>query len=114
LAANGNRFVAGEVTLVDKLASPYERYELSPRQTRMIFAQKGWSRVVGFQTASVPSDSIDVDQQRKAAGLDYARHRARNAAPGDFRESAGLLCLALFRVKCVFLKRHFSTANERQ
>jgi ATP sulfurylase len=55
LAENGGLFIAGEVTLVDKLASPYEQYELSPRQTRMIFAQKGWSRVVGFQAASVPN-----------------------------------------------------------
>lgn len=54
LAAGGNRFVAGDITLVDRLASPYRRYELSPTQTRLIFSQKGWSKVVGFHTRNVP------------------------------------------------------------
>jgi ATP sulfurylase len=38
----GNFCVAGEVALVAKIESPYQRYELSPSQTRMIFAQKGF------------------------------------------------------------------------
>ncbi|MGI9292861.1 MAG: hypothetical protein ACR2PS_02680, partial [Pseudomonadales bacterium] len=54
LAAGGNRFVAGEITLVAPLASPHERYELKPTQTRLIFSQKGWSKVVGFHTRNVP------------------------------------------------------------
>ncbi len=54
LAAGGNRFVAGDITLVERLASPYQRYELSPTQTRLIFSQKGWSKVVGFHTRNVP------------------------------------------------------------
>jgi pyruvate kinase len=55
LLEGGNFFVAGEVTLVAKIESLYQRYELSPSQTRMIFAQKGWSRVVGFHTGHVPN-----------------------------------------------------------
>jgi ATP sulfurylase len=54
VAQGGTRFVAGEITLVDRLASPYQRYELSPSQTRLIFTQKGWSKVVGFHTRNVP------------------------------------------------------------
>jgi pyruvate kinase len=55
LLEDGNFFVAGEVALVARIESPYQRYELSPSQTRMIFAQKGWSRVVGFHTGHVPN-----------------------------------------------------------
>ncbi len=88
LAANGNLFVAGEVTLVDKLVSPYERYELSPRQTRMIFAQKGWSRVVGFQTASVPNRLQEYAQLRalEAAHADglYISPMIGSQQSGDF------------------------------
>jgi len=72
LVENGNLFVAGEVTLVDKLTSPYEQYELSPRQTRMIFAQKSWSRVVGFQTGQIPN-----------CLQEYAQLRALEAAHAD-------------------------------
>jgi pyruvate kinase len=72
LSENGSMFVAGEVTLVDKLASPYEQYELSPRQTRMIFAQKSWSRVVGFQTGQIPNRLQE-----------YAQLRALEAAHAD-------------------------------
>jgi pyruvate kinase len=54
LAAGGGRFVAGEVTLVERPTSPHERFELSPARTRLIFSQKGWSRVVGFHTRNVP------------------------------------------------------------
>ena len=54
LAAGGGRFVAGEVTLVERPMSGHERYELSPTRTRLIFSQKGWSRVIGFHTRNVP------------------------------------------------------------
>jgi len=64
-----NFFVAGEVTLVEKIDSPYQRYELSPGQTRMIFAQKGWSRVVGFHTGHVPNR---LHEYAQLAGLETA------------------------------------------
>ena len=54
LAAGGSRFIAGDITLVDQLTSLYQRYELSPSQTRLIFSQKGWNKVVGFHTRNVP------------------------------------------------------------
>ena len=50
LARGGNRFVAGDVTLVERPPSPYRYFELTPSQTRFIFAHKSWSRVVGFHT----------------------------------------------------------------
>lgn len=72
LAENGNRFVAGEITLVEKMASPYAQYELSPSQTRVIFAQKGWSRVVGFHAGHLPNRLHE-----------YAQLRALEAAHAD-------------------------------
>ncbi len=50
LFAQGNRFVAGEVSLIRRLPSPYRHYELTPVQSRFVFAHKGWSRVIGFHT----------------------------------------------------------------
>lgn len=50
LFEDGDQFIAGDVTLVERLPSPYRHYELTPAQTRFIFAHKGWSKVVGFHT----------------------------------------------------------------
>jgi ATP sulfurylase len=53
LAARGDVFVAGAVTLVRRLPSPYRHFELTPAQTRFLFTKKGWNRVVGFHTRNV-------------------------------------------------------------
>lgn len=50
LYQDGDTFIAGDVALVQRLPSPYRHYELTPTQTRFIFAHKGWSKVVGFHT----------------------------------------------------------------
>jgi len=71
LAGSGNLLVAGELTLVEKMVSPYQQYELSPSQSRMIFAQKGWSRVVGFHTGDVPY-RIHEDTQLRALEMFHA------------------------------------------
>lgn len=48
LRQNGDTFVAGKVTLVNRRASPFRAYEITPADSRRIFDHKGWSRVVGF------------------------------------------------------------------
>jgi pyruvate kinase len=50
LIARGNRFLAGTISLIERSQSLYRPYELTPSQTRSIFAHKGWTRVVGFHT----------------------------------------------------------------
>ena len=51
--ARGNHFLAGEVTLLQPLALPYRRYELTPAQLRTVFAQKGWTTVVAFHSRNL-------------------------------------------------------------
>ncbi|MBF0129512.1 MAG: sulfate adenylyltransferase, partial [Alphaproteobacteria bacterium] len=46
--------IAGKVRLIERLPSPYRAHELTPEQTRFIFTQKGWTRVVAFQSRNVP------------------------------------------------------------
>ena len=53
LAGDDQVFVAGAVTLVRRLPSPYRHFELTPFQTRFVFARKGWNKVVGFHTRNV-------------------------------------------------------------
>ncbi len=71
LAEGGDRIVAGAVSLLEHFASPYQQFELSPSQTRMIFAQKGWSKVVGFHAHSVPHRAHEY-MQLKALEVAHA------------------------------------------
>jgi len=53
LKRGGNYFLGGRIELIKRLPSEYKRYEITPQQTRTIFENKGWSRVVGFHTRNV-------------------------------------------------------------
>ena len=49
--AAGDTYLGGEVTVLDgPLDPPFAAYRRAPAETRAIFAEKGWRRVVGFQT----------------------------------------------------------------
>lgn len=51
--ARGGHFLSGNVTLIQPLPLPYRRYDLTPAQLRMLFAHKGWSRVVAFHSRNL-------------------------------------------------------------
>jgi sulfate adenylyltransferase len=44
------RYLAGPVTVFDRVAPPYPELARDPAETRATFAERGWRRVVGFQT----------------------------------------------------------------
>ena len=48
----GGTLLGGEVTLLDDAPNPrpFPGYYYEPKQLRALFAEKGWKRVVGFQT----------------------------------------------------------------
>ena len=52
LYAQGDTLLGGEVTLLvdEPNTRPFPRYYYEPRELRALFAERGWKRVVGFQT----------------------------------------------------------------
>ena len=46
--------VAGEITSVNRTASIISEYDLTPRQLRKLFYEKGWEKIAGFHTRNVP------------------------------------------------------------
>jgi len=46
-------FLGGGIELIKRLPSAYKYYEFSPRQTRTIFENRGWSKIVGFHTRNL-------------------------------------------------------------
>jgi len=51
---SGDHFVGGGVKLVKRASFDISADEMTPEETRALFAEKGWQTVVGFQTRNVP------------------------------------------------------------
>lgn len=50
LFKRGEFLLAGPVCMFPRLSSDFPAFRMDPRDTRALFGQKGWKRVVGFQT----------------------------------------------------------------
>jgi sulfate adenylyltransferase len=50
LYAQRPRYLAGRVTVFERPAAAFPELALDPAETRAAFAERGWKRVVGFQT----------------------------------------------------------------
>ena len=51
LFAQGDWLLAGPIRLVNRpRSSPFQHYHLDPSETRALFVERGWRRVVAFQT----------------------------------------------------------------
>jgi sulfate adenylyltransferase len=46
--------LAGKIDLIKGRKSETRAYELSPKQLRRLFDERGWSRVLGFHTRNIP------------------------------------------------------------
>lgn len=49
----GEYFLAGKIELIRRLSSEYKYLEITPRQARAFFYNKGWSQIAGFHTRNV-------------------------------------------------------------
>ena len=50
IRAAGDTYLAGRVEVLDLPPRPFAEYRLTPSQVRAVIAERGWRRVVGFQT----------------------------------------------------------------
>lgn len=50
LYAQKEYLLGGKITLVNKVSEAFGNYRYTPAELRALFAEKGWSRVVAFQT----------------------------------------------------------------
>jgi sulfate adenylyltransferase len=50
LLAQKPKYLAGEVTVFNRPTPPFPELARDPAETRALFAERGWRRVVGFQT----------------------------------------------------------------
>lgn len=58
----GNILLGGKISLIKKRTSQNKNHELTPKHTRKIFSERGWSKVVGFHTRNVIHKSHEFIQ----------------------------------------------------
>jgi len=54
LHSQGNYCLAGPIKLKNNVKNEFDKYELTPRQSRYLFNQNRWKDVIGFHTRNVP------------------------------------------------------------
>jgi sulfate adenylyltransferase len=66
----GPYLIGGEVLLLDDSKDFFPEHNFSPRETRDIFRQRGWDKVVAFQTRNVPHIGHEFLQKRALEEVD--------------------------------------------
>lgn len=64
--------IGGEILLLDDSKDPFPKCNFSPAETRKIFEQKGWEKIVAFQTRNVPHcghEFLQLEALKKVDGL---------------------------------------------
>ncbi|MFB6076259.1 MAG: sulfate adenylyltransferase, partial [Candidatus Aenigmatarchaeota archaeon] len=69
----GNVLVGGEIHYLhdmDHENGRNSRYDLTPRETRVLFKERGWDRIVGFQTRNAPHRGHEYLQKNILENVD--------------------------------------------
>jgi sulfate adenylyltransferase len=65
-----NLLLGGEVDLINEPPGRYDQYKLAPVETRILFQERGWRTVVGFQTRNPPHLGHEYVQKTALAFVD--------------------------------------------
>ncbi|UCE16258.1 MAG: sulfate adenylyltransferase [Candidatus Bathyarchaeota archaeon] len=84
----GNILLAGKIDLINELKGPYDRYKLSPMETRFLFKEKGWRTIVGFQTRNPPHLGHEYVQKTALTFVDgvFINPVIGRKKKGDFKD----------------------------
>jgi sulfate adenylyltransferase len=85
-----DRFVGGKITLIRDIGNPYPDYTLSPKETRVLFEEKGWKTVVAFQTRNPPHLGHEYVQKTALSITDglFINPLIGKKKSGDFKDEA--------------------------
>jgi sulfate adenylyltransferase len=88
VAAMKEILLAGPVDLIDVSPTPFDRYKLSPKETRILFKEKGWKTVVGFQTRNTPHIGHEYVQKTALTFTDgiFVNPVIGRKKKGDFKD----------------------------
>lgn len=83
-----NVLLAGPVDLLQISPTPFDRYKLTPKETRILFKEKGWRTVVGFQTRNTPHIGHEYVQKTALTFTDgiFVNPVIGRKKKGDFKD----------------------------
>ncbi|RLE48700.1 MAG: sulfate adenylyltransferase, partial [Candidatus Methanomethylicota archaeon] len=81
-------FVGGQIDLIGKLSNPFEKYTLRPIETRLLFKERGWKTIAGFQTRNAPHLGHEYAQKTALAFVDglFINPLIGRKKKGDFKD----------------------------
>jgi sulfate adenylyltransferase len=88
VAAMKEILLAGPVDLLEVSPTPFDRYKLTPKETRILFKEKGWKTVVGFQTRNTPHIGHEYVQKTALTFTDgiFVNPVIGRKKKGDFKD----------------------------
>ncbi|MGA8855692.1 MAG: sulfate adenylyltransferase [Candidatus Bathyarchaeia archaeon] len=80
--------VGGKIRLIDPLFDEFQRFRLKPIETRVLFKEKGWRTIVGFQTRNIPHLGHEYVQKTALTFVDglFINPVIGKKKSGDFKD----------------------------
>jgi len=80
--------IGGPITLIRETPNPYEKYTLRPVETRVLFEERGWRTIAGFQTRNAPHLGHEYIQKSALVFTDglFINPVIGRKKSGDFRD----------------------------
>ncbi len=81
-------FLSGRINVINSQPSSFEQFHLRPVETRLLFREKGWRTVVGFQTRNTPHMGHEYVQKTALTFVDgiFINPVIGRKKKGDFRD----------------------------
>jgi len=83
-----DEFMGGNIILLKNDKRQYDEYNLTPRETRLLFKEKGWQEIVAFQTRNPPHLGHEYVQKTALTFVDgiFINPIIGKKKPGDFKD----------------------------
>jgi sulfate adenylyltransferase len=80
--------LGGKIDLIQVSPTPFDKYKLEPLETRILFREKGWRTVVGFQTRNTPHIGHEYVQKTALTFTDgvFVNPVIGRKKKGDFKD----------------------------
>jgi len=83
-----DKFIGGNIILLNNNKRSFDEYHLNPRETRILFKEKGWREIVAFQTRNPPHLGHEYVQKTALTFVDgiFINPIIGKKKPGDFKD----------------------------
>ncbi|MDG6229579.1 MAG: sulfate adenylyltransferase, partial [Candidatus Thermoplasmatota archaeon] len=83
-----DHFIGGNIILLNTNKREFDEYNLTPRETRILFKERGWREIVAFQTRNPPHIGHEYVQKTALTFVDgiFINPIIGKKKPGDFRD----------------------------